>query len=291
MEEHVIQQTQKPQVLVLGGGSLVGNYLLPLLAEQGYRGYVVSRKKMEVGLNFAWLPTTEVQDASWHLQDKAIIISLWPIWLLGPVMAQFLGAAQLIALSSTSLFGKAGSLDKEEQDLVKRIGKAEEHVRVNSEIFRIPYTILRPTLIYDCIHDQSITFIAQIIKRFGFFLVAGEAMGLRQPVHAEDVAKAVLHSIGNRQAFNTSFNITGGETISYFTMIRRVSEAVGKAIHIVPCPKFILKSMLTVMRALDFTQLSPSLFDRMNQDLAYDGSEAMRVLQFQPRGFLPVFPK
>ncbi len=160
----------KQQVLILGGGSLVGNYLLPLLAEKGYRGYVVSRKRMDTGLQFAWLSSREVQEASWHLQDRAIIISLWPIWLLGPVMAQFLGAAQLIALSSTSLFGKADSLDPEERELVDRIAQAEGQVRVSAETFRIPYTILRPTLIYDGINDHSITFMANIIRRFGFFL-------------------------------------------------------------------------------------------------------------------------
>lgn len=289
----MIAETSKPQILVLGGGSLVGRYLLPLLAAQGYRGYVVSRKPPEAeeatALHFAWLSAAQVQDASWHLQEKAVIISLWPLWLLSPVMPQFLGAAQLIALSSTSLFGKAGSLDRGERDLVQRIGRAEAQVRINSETFRIPYTILRPTLIYDGVQDQSITFIARIIRRFGFFLVAGEAAGLRQPIHAEDVATAIIRSIGNENAYNQSFNIIGGETITYFTMIRRISEAVGKNIRIIPCPKWILKGLIHLMRALDLTQLSPSLFDRMNQDLAYDGTAAEKALQLTPRGFLPSF--
>ena len=165
-----------------------------------------------------------------------MIISLWPVWLLGPVMAQFLGASQLIALSSTSLFGKADSMDKEEQELVRRISGAEELVRVNSETFRIPYTILRPTLIYDGEHDRSITFIAKVVRKLGFFLVAGEAKGLRQPIHAEDVAKAIFNSIGNEKAHNKALNVTGGETITYFTMIRRVCEAVGRKVHIFPLP-------------------------------------------------------
>ncbi len=281
----------KPQVLILGGGSLVGNYLLPLLAEKGYRGYVVSRKPIDGGLHFQWLPSSEVQEASWRLQEKAIIISLWPIWLVGPVMTQFLGAAQLIALSSTSLFGKAKSLDPEELELVSRISKAEEDVRVRSETFRIPYTILRPTLIYDGISDQSITFIAKIIKQFGFFLVAGDAAGLRQPIHAEDVAIAIINSLGNEKAYNQSFNITGGETITYFTMIRRVSESLGRRVHILPFPKILLKTMLYAARLLALTDLSPSLFDRMNQDLAYDGEPAVEALKVQPRSFFPKFPE
>lgn len=283
------QQAPKQQVLVLGAGSLVGNYLLPLLAERGYRGYVVSRKKVDVGLNFAWLPAHEVQDASWHLQDRAIIISLWPLWLLVPIMTQFLGASQLIALSSTSLFGKAKQMDSQEKELTRRIISSEEHVRVNSETFRIPYTILRPTLIYDCIYDHSVTFIAQIIKRFGFFMVAGNAAGLRQPVHAEDVALAIVNAIGNEKAYNKSLDVTGGETITYFTMIRRVAEALKSPIRIFTMPKFIPKTLLLIMRFLNFTELSPSLFDRMNQDLAFDGTEANKILGISPRDFKPKF--
>lgn len=284
-----MDSSSKQQVLVLGGGSLVGNYLVPMLAEQGYRGYVVSRKKIETGLHFSWLATHEVQDASWHLQDRAIIISLWPLWLLVPVMTQFLGASQLIALSSTSLFGKTKQMDSQEKELTKRIVSAEEHVRVNSETFRIPYTILRPTLIYDCKNDHSITFIAEIIKRFGFFMVAGNAAGLRQPVHAQDVAEAIVKSIGNEAAYNKCYDITGGETITYFTMIRRVAEALKSPIRIFTMPKFIPKILLLIMRALNFTELSPSLFDRMNQDLAFDGSEANKVLGIRPRDFNPTF--
>ncbi len=286
-----MENDAKQQVLVLGGGSLVGNYLLPLLAEQGYRGYVVSRKKTDTGLNFAWLPTNEVQDASWHLHDRAVIISLWPIWLLGPVMPQFLGASQLITLSSTSLFGKAKSLDAQEKELVRKIGNAEEVVRVNSETFRIPYTILRPTLIYDCINDGNITFIAKMIKRFGFFMVSGEAMGLRQPIHAQDVAQAVVNSIGNKAAYNKSINVTGGETITYFTMIRRVAEALGRPIRIFSFPTFFLKNLLRVVRAMGLTNLSPSLFERMNHDLAYDSTDALSILKLNARDFKPEFPK
>lgn len=286
-----MENDAKQQVLVLGGGSLVGNYLLPLLAEQGYRGYVVSRKKTDTGLNFAWLPTNEVQDASWHLHDRAVIISLWPIWLLGPVMPQFLGASQLITLSSTSLFGKAKSLDAQEKELVRKIGNAEEVVRVNSETFRIPYTILRPTLIYDCINDGNITFIAKMIKRFGFFMVSGEAMGLRQPIHAQDVAQAVVNSIGNKAAYNKSINVTGGETITYFTMIRRVAEALGRPIRIFSFPTYLLKNLLRVVRAMGLTNLSPSLFERMNHDLAYDGTDALSILKLNARNFNPQFPK
>ncbi len=287
----MLDKNEKPQVLVLGGGSMVGGWLLPLLARAGYRGHVVSRDRKDGVEGFEWLSALEVQNASWHLKEKAVIVSLWPIWLLAPVMPQFPGASQLVALSSTSLFGKAGSLDRVERQLVENLASAEKKVRVSAETFRIPYTILRPTLIYDCIRDHSINFIARIIRNFGFFMVAGGARGLRQPVHAEDVAKAILASIGNGKAYNKSINITGGEAITCYTMIRRVAEAVGRRPRIIPSPVLLLKAMMMVARFLGLTNLSPSLFDRMNQDLAYDSREAGEILGFKARPFHPEFPK
>ena len=68
-----------------------------------------------------------------------------------------------------------------------------------------------------------------------------------------------------------------------------MAEAVGRRTHIIPCPTFILKNMLVVMRLLNFTDLSPSLFERMNHDLAYDGTEAEQFLNFRPRDFMPEF--
>ena len=122
-------------------------------------------------------------------------------------------------------------------------------------------------------------------------MVSGEAMGLRQPIHAQDVAQAVVNSIGNKAAFNKSFNIPGGETITYFTMIRRIAEALHSPIRIFSFPTFFLKNLLRVVRMMGLTTLSPSLFERMNHDLAYDGTEAIEALKIQPRDFNPTFPK
>ncbi|MBY0428558.1 MAG: hypothetical protein K2Q32_05005, partial [Alphaproteobacteria bacterium] len=96
---------------------------------------------------------------------------------------------------------------------------------------------------------------------------------------------------GNKEAYNKSFNIIGGETVTYFTMIRRVAESLGRPIRIFSFPTFFLKNLLRVVRAMGLTTLSPSLFDRMNQDLAYNGDESVKILKVTPRDFNPVFPK
>jgi nucleoside-diphosphate-sugar epimerase len=52
----------------------------------------------------------------------------------------------------------------------------------------VAWTILRPTLIYDEGRDGNVSRLAGLIRRFGVLPLSGEGEGLRQPVHAEDLA-------------------------------------------------------------------------------------------------------
>ena len=52
----------------------------------------------------------------------------------------------------------------------------------------VEWTILRPTLIYEAGRDTNITPLSRLIRRFGFMPLVGGGSGLRQPVHAEDLA-------------------------------------------------------------------------------------------------------
>lgn len=88
------------------------------------------------------------------------------------------------------------------------------------------WVILRPTLIYGRGRDRNITVIARFIRRFGFFPVLGRATGLRQPVHAEDVALACHRALEAPAATNRAYNISGGETVTYREMVRRVFLAL-----------------------------------------------------------------
>jgi nucleoside-diphosphate-sugar epimerase len=56
-------------------------------------------------------------------------------------------------------------------------------------------TLLRPTLIYGCGLDQNISRLARIIRLCRCMLVAGQARGLRQPVHADDLAALAVAAL------------------------------------------------------------------------------------------------
>ncbi len=90
------------------------------------------------------------------------------------------------------------------------------------------WVILRPTLIYGFGRDKNIAEMARFIRRFGFCPVLGKAAGLRQPIHAEDVAAACLAALQTPCAANRAYNISGGATLTYRDMVARVFSALDR---------------------------------------------------------------
>ena len=83
----------------------------------------------------------------------------------------------------------------------------------------INLTILRPSLIYGFGRDQNVSKIAQTIRRFRCMLIVGKGSGLRQPVHADDLVSAALSVIDKPETYGKSYNVVGGETLSYRLMV------------------------------------------------------------------------
>ncbi len=85
---------------------------------------------------------------------------------------------------------------------------------------------MRPTLIYSEGRDINISPLSRLIRRFGFMPIVGGAPGLRQPVHAEDLAIGAISAAASPAAANKIYSLTGGETLSYREMIGRIFDGV-----------------------------------------------------------------
>jgi nucleoside-diphosphate-sugar epimerase len=105
------------------------------------------------------------------------------------------------------------------------------------ERLAIAYTIFRPTLIYGAGRDRNIADIARFVRRFGVFPILGKGIGLRQPVHAADLAEACLLAVDSSASFNRVYNLSGGETLTYRQMVERVFQAMGKRGRVVSLPQ------------------------------------------------------
>lgn len=281
---------EKPATGLLGATSLVGECVIPLLIGDGRRVFAFSRsaaeRKAEAGLS--WLQP----DAASPLHPGTTRIQDWlcmcPIWLLPRYfsMLEHYGARRLVALSSTSRFTKTTSPDAVENTTASRLAEGEESLQEWAESKGIEWTILRPTLIYGHGRDKNIGEIARFVNRFGFFPVLGKAEGLRQPIHADDVAGTCLAALRADGPANRAYDISGGETVSYREMVSRVFSALERSPRLVAIPLPVFRIAVACLRLFPrYRHWSAAMAERMNRDLVFDHSDAVRDLGFSPRPF------
>lgn len=280
-------------VEILGPGSLPGPYLLRQLSEAGLSGRQHSRRpprqENTSGNNFPWAALDCLHPGDWSPEPRAAVISLLPLWLLPDLLPRLAQCRHLIAFGSTSLFTKTDSEDPRERALAETLASAEANIVTACREMGVPWTLLRPTLVYDEGRDQNVSAIARFVKRWGTFPIARPGCGLRQPVHAGDLARAALLALDNPKAFNRAFNLSGGETLTYRQMVERIFHALGRPPRILPVPLLLPEALFKISRGLRRSPYSPALFRRMNQDLCFDSSEAAAALGYAPRPFRPSF--
>ncbi len=280
-----------PNTGLLGANSLVGECVISQLSKEGRHIVAFSRHppdgNAEAGVT--WLRLSDSLSAP----SKVLPIKDWlcvaPIWVLpqffGVIMAH--GARRVVALSSTSLFVKANSLDHGEQHIAHRLAGGERALRAWAEAHGIDWVILRPTLIYGRGRDKNLTEVVRFVRRWGFFPLLGQAEGLRQPVHAEDVAAACVSALTLPAAVKRTYNLSGGETLTYRQMVSRVFAIVGKVPHLVTIPRWIFQvAVATVHLVPRYRHWTVEMADRMNRDLVFDHVDAARDLGFSPRPFV-----
>lgn len=278
---------------LLGATSLVGGCLIEQLRERGWNVTAFSRNAEGSGApNPRWIRL----DNHHSLPDphtKSQAIPLWvcaaPIWVLPGYlpMLEVYGAQRVVTLSSTSRFTKALSGNRAEVGIVQRLREGEEQLHAWAIAKEVDWAVLRPTLIYGHGKDKNICEIARFIRRFGFFPVFGKAMGMRQPVHAEDVAMACIAALESPLTLNRAYDLSGGESIPYREMITRVFAALGRPPRLLPIPLPVFGLALAMLRCLPYHQhWSTPMAIRMNQDLTFDHSGATRDLGYMPRAFV-----
>lgn len=272
------------RVGLLGATSLVGKCLISRLVEAGWPVLGYSRHPNQTSEDVEWLQLPLADNPS----PQPYWICVAPIWVLPDYFAllEMSGAKRVVVVSSTSRFTKAGSDDTAEVALATRLIQAEERFQTWAQSHGIEWVILRPTLIYGLGQDKNICEISRFIRYLGFFPVLGRAQGLRQPIHAEDVADACVSALQAPTATNRAYNISGGETLTYRKMIALVFRALGRRPCLLTVPLWAFRLAAAVLRCLPrYRQWSMAMAERMNQDLVFDHTDATRDLKFSPRPF------
>jgi nucleoside-diphosphate-sugar epimerase len=279
-------------VVVAGASGIVGFPLLPLLVRQGFNVVAISRQAQhrDSSPGVSWIKA-DLDSASpaGALPPVAVLIYAAPLWLLNRHLPWFFdsGIDRVIAFSSTSAETKSGARDYRDRRIAESLMSAENVCRDLCREHDVGLTLFRPTMIYGFGRDRNIMTIARFIRKFGFFAVAGEANGKRQPVHANDLAESCVGVLDNSRAINRTYNLSGGEVLGYRDMVERIFVGLAKTPRIIRLPVSLYRFLLICASGLNRrSAYSPDVADRMNYDLCFGHHAATADFGYRPAKFL-----
>ncbi len=123
--------------------------------------------------------------------------------------------------------------------------EAEELVRASS----IPFTILRPSLIYGP-GDQFTLRLAEIIRQSPVLPVIGSGRSKIQPLFIDDAVSCLVKSVTSDSFLNEIYEIGGPEQLSYEEVTRALAKAMGISRPAVHMPMLFMKPMARMLEAV-----------------------------------------
>lgn len=282
-------ELQAARVMVTGATGQIGHFLLPRLLRDGHAVHAISRRRRDGAGKVQWLlGDVAATGTSWPAVD--VLIHAAPLRLLPALLPDFLarGGRRVICFGTTSRYSKAASGDAKEQAFAAEQIAAEAKVAELCAAANAPWTVFRPTLIYGAGMDRNVAVIARLVRRFGVFPLFGAAAGKRQPVHADDLAAACVAALSAPATFNAAYDLAGEETLTYRAMVERIFRAEGRTPRFIPVPLTAFRAaMWCVSRIPRFKDFNAEMARRMNEDLVFDSSDAVRDFGYAPRKFAP----
>ena len=276
------------RALVFGASGQIGVPLLDHLDDAGWQVYAVSRDERNDTPGLHWL-RGDLNHVEGLPREVDTIFSLGPLDQFARWYdTSSIKAERVIAFGSTSIEVKRGSSDAEERDVAARLRQGEQGVFETAAERNAYATILRPTLIYGSARDRTLTRIADLAKRWNRFVLPRGATGLRQPVHAHDLAAAAFGANAAEATHGKTYALPGGETLPYRDMVARVLATLDRPPQLIELPSPLFNIALLGAKAAGYaTGFGEAAVRRMRSDLVFDAQPAMRDFDYAPRLFRP----
>lgn len=276
-------------VLVIGLSGQVGDALAPRLLARFGAIDALSRYPREAIQGVNWLLGSLEHMPQGDGMGHDIVVSLGPLdaFVLWYCKARP-AASRVIALGSTGLRDKSGSSDPGERELAQRLADAEASLFEAGRDGGAAITVLRPTLLYGTGRDRSLTPLVALARRWRFLPLPATAKGLRQPVHVEDVAAAILACLDAPAALTArrAFDLPGGEVLAFDAMVRRSVERHAPGARVLVLPGFAFRALTWIANRLGKGP-APGSLARMSADQTADPTPAHLAFGYRPGPFRP----
>jgi uncharacterized protein YbjT (DUF2867 family) len=213
-----------PSVLFLGAPGLVGNHVIPALAEAGIRVLAGSRRGLAVagaaGVPIDMRDPETLRRTMQEIDTVAFVIpDVIDMEALG---LNVVAAAQSAGVSRLLWFSSFGASPKNEALFSRRHPMIDDAVRSSG----IPYTILRPNFFM----QDFTAFYGETIRTAGaIFLPLGDARITH--LDLRDLGAAALAALRDNRHVGCSYDLSGPEALHTSEVAEQIGSAIGRPIR------------------------------------------------------------
>lgn len=135
-------------------------------------------------------------------------------------------------------------------------------------------TLLRPTMIYGAPGDRNLERLLRFVGRWPIVPIPGDGRGLQQPVHVEDVARAVAAVVVRGDLAGRAFDVPGPTPLTFDAIVRTVAAVIARRRFFVHVPAFLARVVA-----------SREQIARLAEDKSSDPHAAASAFGYAPRAF------
>jgi nucleoside-diphosphate-sugar epimerase len=278
----------KINLVLTGGTGLTGTLLLNHLANTspGAEIHCLVRPTSDrtplqhLNLNLGYLTgdssTSETWDEILAQHKPETIIHIASIRHVPVILNSLRTARQnprLIVIGTTGVYSQYNQYSK-------------DYKAIEEQLTQYPgsHCLLRPTMIYGSHRDKNLHKLIKFCDRYGFFPVFGSGHCLVQPIHADDLAKAIL-AVWQRPTLHGTYDLSGGSIVTFRELLALVEKHLGKPVRPIyfPLNSGVWAATLAenILRAKSPVRREQIL--RLQEDKAYPHEAAQHDLDFFPR--------
>jgi nucleoside-diphosphate-sugar epimerase len=186
------------------------------------------------------------------------------------------GIRRAIFLSTTAIYTQIDAQSKR-----IRLG-AEQAIQTSG----LEYTILRPTMIYGSPRDRNMWRLIRFLRLSPIVPIFGDGKHLQQPIHVDDVARAVISCLSTDRTSGQNYNIVGRHPIPYNEVVDTVARQLNKRIWKVHLPP---KPAVSLLRSLEYLHIpfpiKAEQILRLNENKSFGYEKAQMDFGFAPMSF------